>query len=169
MNRSATYDDDILEWSEQQASALRHLARRRHDLSNELDWENVAEEIEGVGRSEFVAVQSYVRQILIHLIKAVSVPEPKPMLHWRKEVSTFHRELLDRITPSMRGRIDLSKLWKQALKQADLDLAVNGQSVTAALSGGCPLAIQDIVDPDLDFEKTVDAVRKQIAQGRSAS
>ena len=65
---SATYDADILEWSEEQASALRSLARSRPDLSNELDWENVAEEIECVGRSEFAAVRSYIRQIIIHLI-----------------------------------------------------------------------------------------------------
>src|SRR6266705_578176 len=53
---NSTYDADILAWSEQQAAVLRDLARSRHDLPNELDLENVAEEIECVGRSEFDAV-----------------------------------------------------------------------------------------------------------------
>ena len=44
------YDDDILAWSERQAEAL----RRRS--ANELDWDNIAEEIESVGRNEFHAV-----------------------------------------------------------------------------------------------------------------
>jgi Domain of unknown function DUF29 len=168
MSSATTYDADILEWSEEQASALRNLARSRPDLSNELDWENIAEEIECVGRSEFAAVQSFVRQVFIHLIKAVSVPDASSTRHWRSEVSAFHANLLDRITPSMPGRINAAKLWQQALKQAELDLAVHGQSVTPALPHQCPLAIQDIVNPDFNFEKAVEAVRKQINDGHAS-
>ena len=43
LNRTADYDTDILEWSEEQAAALRNLGRSRPDLSNELDWDNIAE------------------------------------------------------------------------------------------------------------------------------
>ena len=43
---SDLYEDDILLWSEHQAEALRRRA------ANEIDWENVAEEIEAVGRSQ---------------------------------------------------------------------------------------------------------------------
>jgi hypothetical protein len=39
------YDTDIVLWSEQQAAALRRRA------ANEIDWENVAEEIEAVVRA----------------------------------------------------------------------------------------------------------------------
>jgi hypothetical protein len=53
MSRTGLYDEDILLWSEQQADVIRRLARTRRDLPNELDVENVAEEIESVGRSEF--------------------------------------------------------------------------------------------------------------------
>jgi Domain of unknown function DUF29 len=162
MNHAADYDTDILEWSEQQASALRDLARTRRDLSNMLDWEHVAEEIEDVGRSQFLAVQSLVRQIFIHMIKAVSAPDATSMLNWRKEVGAFHRDLLDRITPSMRSRLDLSKIWQQALKQAELDLAVAGASILPALPRQCPLGIGDIIDPEFDFIRAVEIVREQI-------
>jgi hypothetical protein len=168
MNRSTDYDADILEWSEQQASALRGLARTRHDLSNELDWEHVAEEIEDVGRSEFFAVQSFVRQILIHVFKAVSAPDTVSMLHWRKEVVAFRQDLLDHITPSMQSRIDLSKLWQQAFKQVEADLAVHGQSVPPVLLSRCPLTLADIIDPDFDFIKAVEAVRKRTNNGRAS-
>jgi hypothetical protein len=165
MNRSTNYDTDILEWSEQQASALRGLARTRHDLSNELDWENVAEEIECVGRSEFVAVQSFVRLILIHLIKALSVPDAASMLHWRSEVIAFHGDLLDRISPSMRARIDLSKLWGQALKQTEANLTAGGHSLAPGLRGRCPFTLEELMAPDFEFLKAVEAVRKQIDDG----
>jgi len=161
MNHAADYDTDILEWSEQQASALRDLARTRHDLSNIVDWEHVAEEIEDVGRSQFIAVQSLSRQILIHVIKAVSMPEAMSLLHWRKEVIAFHRGLLDRITPSMRGRLDLAKIWQQALEQAEADLAVAGASLLPNLPPQCPLDIADLVDPDFDFARAVEMVRQR--------
>ncbi|MBB5752422.1 DUF29 family protein [Prosthecomicrobium pneumaticum] len=40
------YDADFYAWTQDQAE---HLRRRRHD---EIDWENVAEEIASVGRSQ---------------------------------------------------------------------------------------------------------------------
>jgi hypothetical protein len=169
MNRSATYGDDILEWSEQQADALRDIARTRPDVSNVVDWENVAEEIECVGRTEFAAVLSYIRQILTHVAKAVSVPDAPPLLHWRSEVVAFHRDLLDRISPSMPARIDVSKLWRQALRQADADLAVHGQSVAEVLSKECPLALDEILDPEFDFIATVAAVRKRLGNDRPST
>lgn len=161
MNRLGLYDEDILEWSEQQADALRHLARARPDLSNELDWDNVAEEIECVGRSEFVAVKSLLRQILIHIVKALSAPAAASMLHWRKEVAAFHDDLLDRLSPSMPSRIDADKLWQQAIKRAEADLADQGQSLMVGLSAACPLSLADIVAPQFDFVDTVATLRKR--------
>ena len=43
---SGLYDNDIALWAEQQADALRRRA------ANEIDWDNVAEEIESLGRSD---------------------------------------------------------------------------------------------------------------------
>jgi hypothetical protein len=166
MSQSTVYDTDILEWSEQQASALRELVRARPDLSNVIDWENVAEEIECVGRSEFTAVQSFVRLILVHFIKALSVPNSDALLHWRKEVVGFHDELTARISPSMRSRIDLGRLWLRAVRAASADLAPHGQSVTPDLPRQCPLTAAEIVDPEFDFLRAVERVRAQIDQPR---
>jgi len=43
------YDLDFVQWSSSQADALRRRA------GNEIDWENVAEEIESLGRSDRLA------------------------------------------------------------------------------------------------------------------
>ncbi len=50
MDQPTLYDDDIVTWADEQVAALRALAARS-DLSNAVDWENVIEEIESVGRS----------------------------------------------------------------------------------------------------------------------
>ncbi len=173
MNRSTVYDDDILEWSEQQAAALRRAAHARPNVSNEIDWENVAEEIESVGRSQFLAVESLLRQILIHLIKAVSIEaqdleSQDPLLHWRKEVIAFHTDVRKRMTPSMRLRLDQAEIWRDALRQADADLAVYGQSVAADLRKECPLSLAEILDPDFDFLAAVEALREPSERQPSA-
>jgi hypothetical protein len=58
------YDTDILLWSEEQAALLRRRA------ANALDWDNLVEEIEAVGRKELHAVVSHLRLALPHDLKA---------------------------------------------------------------------------------------------------
>src|SRR5437016_3040413 len=99
MSGSSLYDDDILLWSEQQAEVIRRLATRR-ELSNELDIENVAEEIESVGRSELAAVESYLRPILVHLLKIYIDPQSEAARLWRGEIVAFHADARRRCAPS---------------------------------------------------------------------
>jgi hypothetical protein len=49
---------------------LRHLAAGERVNSAELDWPNIAEEIESVGRSELSAVRSLLTQLLANTMKA---------------------------------------------------------------------------------------------------
>src|SRR5262245_35867937 len=106
MTNTTLYDDDILLWSEQQAAAIRRLAQSRN-APNELDVENIAEEIESVGRSELAAVESSILLILIHLIKLVADSNATAARHWRSEILGFHTNMMRRYAPSMRQRIDV--------------------------------------------------------------
>jgi len=143
------YDDDILIWSERQAAALRSLASRR-DLPNELDLANVIEEIEDVGRSEFHTVESYVRLMLIHTVKGWADPRSRARRHWAAEVGNWRDELLGRITPAMRAKIDVDLLWQRALRQADLDLAAHGRQearerISQRLNReACPITLEEL-------------------------
>ena len=76
---SDLYDADILLWSEQQAELLRSRA------VNALDWDNLAEEIVDVGRSELRAVASHLVQALLHDLKAEAWPLARDVPHWRAE------------------------------------------------------------------------------------
>lgn len=62
------YDRDVLIWSEQQAELLRRLAAGER-VNDALDWPNLIEEVESVGRLELHACQSLLRQALVHLLK----------------------------------------------------------------------------------------------------
>jgi hypothetical protein len=111
------YERDILSWSEHQADLLRRLARG--ERVNDVDWEHVVEEIEDVGLSQLNAVRSYLRLMLVHLLKIYGWPDSSSVDHWRGEVVSFQADAEQRFAPSMRQRIDLAKLYGAALKQVE--------------------------------------------------
>ena len=158
MDDHSLYDEDILIWSEQQAAALRSLASRR-DLPNELDLANVIEEIEDVGRSEFHTVESLVETILVHLILLWADPDAPAARGWIAEIAAWDAALRRRTSPSMRSRLDLASLWREAQRLATLKLAVWDEAKSAAvarLAGtGCPLPAQEIPMGDLDIRAVV--------------
>jgi len=57
------YDRDFVVWTKDQAAKLR---KRAH---NEIDWDNVAEEIESLGRSERREIESRLAVLIAHLLK----------------------------------------------------------------------------------------------------
>jgi len=148
---SSIYDDDIVLWSEQQAEIIRRLGATRRDLLNELDVENVAEEIESVGRSETAAVESFLRLLLLHVIKIASAPEAEAAPHWYDEAEHFGTEAFTRFAPSMAQRIDLDMLWRLAVRQAGTSLGRHGQRLPN-LPKSCPYSIEELVREALDVE-----------------
>lgn len=122
---------------------LRRIATRG-DLPNELDWERVAEEIEDVGHAQRSAVQSHIRRlVLVHLRKAASVSNPELRTKWFGEVVGFHSEITDRDSRSMRQDIDMARLWRQAYKQAALNLESFGQEIMLPRDAPCPFELED--------------------------
>ena len=97
------YDTDILGWSEHQAALLRR--RAAGELLNEadLDWSNIAEEIESLGRSDRRELRSRVATILVHLIKLEASPATNPRAGWRVTVLEQRAGLRDvlRDSPSL--------------------------------------------------------------------
>lgn len=54
---SDLYETDIVEWSEHQAALVRRLAVGER-VNDQIDWTNVAAEIESVGNDQLHAVSS---------------------------------------------------------------------------------------------------------------
>ena len=151
MSHPALYDDDIVLWSEEQAALIRRLGRTRRGLPNELDIENVAEEIESVGRSEMASVESFLRLLMLHLIKIASAPNAPAISHWRDEVRNFGADALIRFAPSMAQRIDLERGWSLARHQAESSLKEHGDAV-APLPHRCPWTVEELVRQPVDVD-----------------
>ena len=80
------YDVDVLAWSERQAALLRRRA------ANEIDWDNIAEEIEAVGRSQKHEVRSRLARLCQHLLKWAYQPELRSR-SWRTTIATQRHDL----------------------------------------------------------------------------
>ncbi len=113
---SDLYDDDILLWSEHQAGLLRRRAAGELVNEAELDWPNIAEEIESVGNEQPHAVESCMVQALLHDLTATAWPLSRDVPHWRAEGRRFRGDAASRFAPSMRQRIDMAKIYRRALR-----------------------------------------------------
>jgi hypothetical protein len=109
------YERDILAWSQHQADLLRRVGRG--ERVNDVDWANVAEEIEDVGLSELHSVESFLNLIMVHLLKLHAWPENQARGHWRGEIAALRNNANRRFAPSMRQRIDIGELYAEAIEQ----------------------------------------------------
>jgi Domain of unknown function DUF29 len=125
------YDDDILVWSEHQADLLRRRAAGERANDKAIDWSNIIEEIEDVGRSELRSVESLLVQALRHMLKAEAWPLSRNAPKRRADVIDFRRQAQRRFAPSMRQRIDVAELYADALA-----------AVPESMNGLPPLPIQ---------------------------
>jgi hypothetical protein len=141
------YDTDILAWSEHQADLLRRLAGGER-LNETIDWENLIEEVESVGRSELHSCESLLRQALIHLLKLHLSPGSRSAAHWRGEVDTFLDDARRRFSPSMRQKIDLPDMFEDVLFRLRAD---RGDQSDPPLPETCPFVLDDLLTkrPDI--------------------
>jgi hypothetical protein len=96
------YDQDFYAWTQEQAEALRTHFRG----DNRLDVEHLAEEIADLGDSELQAVESYVEQIIAHLLKLDYSGQADPRAHWRAEVLNFRRSVERKVSPTIRRKVE---------------------------------------------------------------
>jgi hypothetical protein len=130
------YDEDIITWSEQQAELLRRRA------SNALDWDNLAEEIEDVGRSQLRAVQSHLVQALLHDLKAEAWPLSPEVPHWRAEARGQRDDARAAFTPSMTQRMDVAALYRRALRR--MPETIDGQP-PLPVPEVCPVTLDEVL------------------------
>ena len=132
------YDQDFVAWSKQQAEALRAAARSGSNQS--LDWENLAEEIEDLGKSARRELQSQIRRIVRHLLKLEHSPAKEPRRGWEESIVDARAEIEDLLeaSPSLRTGLDRD-VERQTQRGIDLALRDLGRQheIDAATRRGC--------------------------------
>jgi hypothetical protein len=136
------YDADIVAWSERQGELLRRKGAGKQVNEADMDWENLAEEIEDVGRSEWHAVESLLTQALLHMLKAQAWPLMRDVPSWQADARLFRRQARRRFVPSMRQKIDVASLYADAL--AGLPETMEGQAALP-VPPDCPVTLDELL------------------------
>lgn len=100
--KKSSYDTDFYKWSYDQAELL-----REKDFDH-IDWENVIEEIESLGRSDKRALRSHLRVLLMHMLKMEYQPHGMGnSFSWRQSISNARAEIkvLTNESPSLKKMI----------------------------------------------------------------
>jgi Domain of unknown function DUF29 len=135
------YEQDFFLWTQQMAIAL------REGQLDQLDLENLAEEIESVGRSEKRELISRLRVLLIHLLKWQFQSE-RHSHSWQSTITEqrIQLELVLEDSPSLKGLVpDLLEL---AYQQARVKAADETQLAIVTFPEHCLYALLDILRSD---------------------
>ena len=101
------YETDYYLWLEKQAIAIKN-----HD-ANTLDWVNLLEEIESLGKEQLNAVNNLLKQVIIHRLKLDYLQDELNRNHWESEINTFVDQIEDRLTNTLKNKLDLPKLYNR--------------------------------------------------------
>lgn len=105
----------------------------------ELDWPNIAEEVESVGRSQLSRVKLLLRRALIHMLKAEAWPLSPEVPHWRAGARRFRDDAAEAFSLWIRDRIDVPALYVKALR-----------ATPATIDGHPPLPMPETCPVTLD-------------------
>jgi Domain of unknown function DUF29 len=132
------YQKDGYGWAMAQGALLRE---RRFDC---IDWDNIAEEIETMGRSERRAYKSQLIRVLIHMLKWEAQPERRGKSWWLSIVNgrKLALEILDE-NPSLKH--DLPDLFTTALESARED-AMNETGLPQSVFDAIDITLADAFD-----------------------
>jgi hypothetical protein len=138
---AAGYETDFYAWALDQAARIRALAVPG------LDVENVAEEIESLGRSQRSELLNRCRVLLIHLLKWVYQPERRGV-SWISTIGEQRYKIQAVLSdsPSLRPSFSgvVAKAYRHAAKQAGLETGLPAATFPAS----CPWTPEQIIDED---------------------
>ena len=151
------HDEDFYAWTQAQAAALRRLAETRPNVPLDLDM--IADEIEDLGMSEHIAVFSFARLIMQHLLLAAySRGAELQRRHWLDEIDELRSQIEEKLTPSIRPdlKADLHAVYARARRNVARKMRRYGEdAAAAALPAACPYTLDQILgdwEPGVNHE-----------------
>lgn len=127
---------DFAAWSAEQGALLRRVADGE-PINEEVDWGNVIEEIESLGRAQKNELANRIRTVLEHLLRLTASPANDPKPGWRTTIARSRAEIeaLLEDSPSLRPLLDeiIAAELPRARKIAAAALAEYGEQPTVPL------------------------------------
>jgi hypothetical protein len=145
---NSLYERDFYAWANEQAALLRtgRLA--------EADLENIAEEIESMGRSEKRELTNRLRVLLIHLLKWRHQPTLRSK-SWRNTIAVQRDDIADHLADNPSLKDKLPQALSSAYRKATLEAATETGTDSSTFPSACPWTYEQIMDAAFWPEETV--------------
>jgi len=138
-SKASLYDRDFASWSEKQGRLL----RTRNTA--ELDWDNLAEEIETLGRSERSEIRSRLVVLLLHLLKWQFQPtKRKP--GWKASIVEARDQLGRQLEESPSLRSYPASVLDKSYEIARLKASDEKDLAEDSFPKLCPYSIAEMLD-----------------------
>jgi hypothetical protein len=135
------YEDDLFAWTQEEAALLRAHA------ADAIDWENLAEEIESMGRRDRREFSSRLGVVLLHLLKWQAQPDYRCM-SWRKTLRSQRREIRDLLKQSPSLRREVPGMIREAYADVVKDATDETGLPACVFPDTCPYPPEDVLDED---------------------
>src|SRR5215218_1599955 len=115
------YEQDFVRWAKSQAEALRDASRSGTNLP--LDWDNLIEEVESLGRSERRELESRLATVLEHLLRLEYSSATNPRAGWRNAIRRERRQIKRVLAASLSLKAKVSDIIAEELRSTAGDVA----------------------------------------------
>lgn len=135
------YDRDFHAWAKEQGELIRSRS------ANAIDWDNVAEEIESLGRQESGELYSHLVVLLTHLLKWEFQPNRRSR-SWRVTVFNQRSDIAKQLkrSPSLKAALqeEFDDAYPRARSQAELETRLPA----TVFPGEPPFSMAQALDAD---------------------
>lgn len=112
---------------------------------NELDLDNLIEELEALGRSDKNAVESFLEQVIRHLLllEYWTRESQNNANHWKAEIKSFRKQLNRKLTTNLRHHLiqQLDLIYQDAVEYVS-----QKTGFTIEFPEKCPYTISQLLD-----------------------
>ena len=138
---SSLYETDNEQWLEQTLKLL-----KAKNLES-LDLEHLIEELESVGRRDRLTVESFLEQIIRHLLllQYWQAEYEYNANHWQAEIISFRTQINEYLTQNLRNYLEenQSKVYQKALKYVS-----KKTGMMVSFPEDCPYTLEQLIDRD---------------------
>ncbi|WP_449417316.1 DUF29 domain-containing protein [Phormidium nigroviride] len=154
IDRQSLYELDYLKWIETTVEKL-----RSQDFSN-VDWENLIEEIESMGRSERKSFKSNLIVVIMHLLKWQFQPELRSR-SWKSSIVEHRRRIRDDLkdSPSLKPYLEevFAECYWDAVEQASVETGLPLEVFPQL----CPYTSIEVLDSNFLPAEKVEAINEE--------
>jgi hypothetical protein len=134
---STAYETDYNQWLKE---TVKHLQERNFE---QVDWDNLIEEIESMGKSDRRALMSLLTRLIEHLLKLAYWQEEKKRSgnHWAAEIVNFRAQIQHRLEDSPSLRTELAAMYDKVYP-----VAIKSVSQLFSLNSDAHISLEQTLD-----------------------